>query len=375
MFISYRATAGRIIVALWLAAILYVVVLSLIVVRAPGDHVALRAPVLEQIVFLLLWGVATPAIIWSAERLPIERKLWRRRVPTHLVLAIAFIVALNLAAPTIAWVMLGRASPYGALLRHGLTELAAVGHLALIVYAFILGAGHYLHTLDVRREEQLRAERLRADLASAQLRALTLQLQPHFLFNALNAVGALIITERNREAFEVVGRLGELLRALLAVERREEVSLREELELVESYLGIEQARLGNRLHVEWEVAADVASAQVPPMLLQPLVENAIRHGVSRSPAGGRLTIAARRLDTRLALEVCDDGPGPSVSRARAESGGGVGLENTRQRLTHLYGDESRLELVRDGDWTRLVVELPFHVLANAAPTLPGGAAA
>jgi two-component system, LytTR family, sensor kinase len=375
MFPSYRATAGRVIVALWVAAITYVVVLSLIVVRAPGDRMALRAPMLEQIIFLLLWGAATPAIIWSAERLPIERKSWRRRIPVHLAIAIAFIIALNLAAPTIAWIVLGRAAPSWAVLRHGLTELAAVGHLALIVYAFILGAGHYLHTLHVRREEQLRTERLRADLASAQLRALTLQLQPHFLFNALNAVGALIITERNREAFEVVGRLGELLRALLAIERREEVSLREELELVESYLGIEQARLGNRLHVEWEVAADVGSAQVPPMLLQPLVENAIRHGVSRSPTGGRLTIAARRQDARLALEVCDDGPGPPLSRARAEPGGGVGLENTRQRLTHLYGGESRLELVRDGDWTRLVVELPFHVLANATPTLPGGAAA
>jgi two-component system, LytTR family, sensor kinase len=375
MSTSYRATAGRVIVALWLAAIGYVVVLSLIVVRATGEHAAFGARVLEQIVFLLIWGIATPAIIWSAERLPIERTRWRTRLPTHLALAIAFVVALNLVAPTIAWVVLGRVSPYAMTVRRGLTGLAAVGHLALIVYAFILGAGHYLHTLDVRRDEQLRAERLRADLASAQLRALTLQLQPHFLFNALNAVGALIITERNREAFEVVGRLGELLRALLAIERREEVSLREELDLVESYVGIEQARLGNRLRVEWAVSPDVASAQVPPMLLQPLVENAIRHGVSRSPTGGRLTIVARRQDARLALEVCDDGPGPSVARARGEPGRGVGLENTRQRLTHLYGDESRLELVREGDWTRLLVELPFHVLASVTPTLPGGAAA
>ena len=375
MSTSYRATAGRVIVALWFAAILYVVVLSLVVVRAPGDRAALRAPVVEQIVFLLLWGAATPAIIWSAERLPIDRKRWRTRVPVHLAIAIAFIVAVNVVAPTIAWALLGRVSPYGVVVRHTLTELVAVGHLALIVYAFILGAGHYLHTLHVRREEQLRAERLRADLASAQLRALTLQLQPHFLFNALNAVGALIITERNHEAFEVVGRLGELLRALLAIERREEVSLREELELVESYVGIEQARLGDRLRVEWKVAPDVASAQVPPMLLQPLVENAIRHGVSRSPSGGHLTITARRENTRLALEVRDDGPGPSVADARAEPGSGVGLENTRQRLTHLYGAESRLELVRDGDWTRLVVELPFRVIASATPKLPGGAAA
>src|SRR5690349_7633756 len=100
MSTSYRATAGRVIVALWFAAILYVVVLSLVVVRAPGDRAALRAPVVEQIVFLLLWGAATPAIIWSAERLPIDRKRWRTRVPVHLAIAIAFIVAVNVVAPT-----------------------------------------------------------------------------------------------------------------------------------------------------------------------------------------------------------------------------------------------------------------------------------
>ena len=205
--------------------------------------------------------------------------------------------------------MLGRPSPFSVVWHHGLEQFIAAAHLALIVYAFILGAGHYLRAMVIRRQEQLRAERLRADLASAQLRALTLQLQPHFLFNALNAVGALIITERNREAFEVIGRLGELLRGLLATERREEVSLREELELAESYVGIERARLGERLRVTWDVAPDIGSAQLPPMLLQPLVENAIRHGVSKSPAGGCLTIHAWRDETRLAIDVADDGPG------------------------------------------------------------------
>jgi LytS/YehU family sensor histidine kinase len=271
--------------------------------------------------------------------------------------------------------VLGGASPFLDVLRRGRSEFLVSAHLALIVYAFILGAGHYLRTLDIRREEQLRAERLRADLASAQLRALTLQLQPHFLFNALNAVGALIVTGRNTEAFDVVGRLGELLRALLAIERREEVSLREELDLAESYVGIEQARLGERLRVTWNVAQDIASAQLPPMLLQPLVENAIRHGVARSPGGGCLTITARRSDTRLVLDVCDDGPGPAPVPGANVSGGGVGLENTRRRLAHLYGDESRLELTRDGSTTRTRVELPFHVLANVTPHVPDGAAA
>jgi len=371
---TYRAAAGRVIVALWLAAIVYAVVLSFLLFRSSGGRFEFRTAVVEQVVFLLLWGIATPAIIWSADRLPIDRVRWRTRLPAHAAIAVAFVVALNVVAPTIVWLMTGRVSPLATVWQHGLASLANVGHLALIVYAFILGAGHYLHTLDVRRAEQLRAERLRADLAAAQLRALTLQLQPHFLFNALNAVGALIITERNREAFEVVGRLGELLRALLAIEHREVVDLREELELLESYVGIEQARLGDRLRVRWDVAPDVASAQVPPMLLQPLVENAIRHGVSRVPAGGSLTITARRRDGRLSLDVCDDGPGPSGARAPDAAGSGVGLENTRRRLAHLYGDDSRLELLRDGDRTRLHIELPFHVRANP-PVFPGGAAA
>jgi two-component sensor histidine kinase len=370
---SYRAAAGRVIVALWLAAIVYAVALSFLLFRSSGGRFELRTTVVEQVVFLLVWGIATPAIIWSADRLPIDRARWRTRLPIHAAIAVAFVVALNFVAPTIVSLITGRMSPLPAVWRHGLAGLVNVGHLALIVYAFILGAGHYLHTLDVRRAEQLRAERLRADLAAAQLRALTLQLQPHFLFNALNAVGALIITERNREAFEVVGRLGELLRALLAIEHRDEVDLREEIELLESYVDIEQARLGERLRVQWDVAPDVTGAQVPPMLLQPLVENAIRHGVAGVSAGGCLSITARRLNGGLSLDVCVDGPGLSLARPDAARSG-VGLENTRRRLAHLYGENSRLELRRDGDWTRLHIELPFRVRANP-PSTPGGAAA
>jgi len=367
---SYRVAAGWVIVALWIAAIVYVVALSAV------TRDGLGASVVQQVALLLIWGIATPAIIWSAERLPIERARWLPRVLVHGAIATTFIVGLNIAGPTLAWIVLGRPTPYGAVWRAGIGQLVQVFHLALIVYAFILGAGHYLRTLDVRRREQLRVERLRGDLASAQLRALTLQLQPHFLFNALNAVGALIVTERNREAFEVVGRLGELLRALLAIEQREEVSLREELELAQAYVGIEQARLGERLAVTWEVAGDIASAQLPPMLLQPLVENAVRHGVARSPAGGRLVIAATRAATRLVLEVRDDGPGPAAaSRQGSDRMGGLGLDNTRRRLAHLYGEDHALHLTRDAGWTRVRVELPYHVLASATAPADGGVAA
>ena len=374
------AAAGRVIAGLWVAAIGYVILLSAVVARRDDNRIVVRGPLVEQVVFLLLWALATPAIVWSANRLPIERA-HRGRIGIHLAIAVAFIVLLNIAAPTIAWVLLGRATPFAAVVRRGLIGLVSVGHLALVVYAFILGAGHYLRTQDIRRQEQMRAERLRADLASAQLRALTLQLQPHFLFNALNAVGALILTERHREAFDMVGRLGDLLRALLAIERREEVSLREELELANAYVGIEQARLGDRLRVTWNIAPDLGGAQVPPMLLQPLVENAVRHGVARrSDGGGRLTISASRRDATLVLAVADDGPGaPPRSTMRdaaphSAAASGLGLENTRRRLVHLYGDATRLELFRDGDWTRVVIEVPYRLASSAAGS-PAGAAA
>jgi two-component system LytT family sensor kinase len=366
---SYRAAAGRVIASLWIAAIIYVVALSALVVRNGGTQVAIGAPLVQQISLLLIWAVATPGIIWLADRIPFERRRWLAPLLAHGAIATAFIVALNIAGPTLAWLATGRSAAYASVLRYGFVEFIRAFHLALIVYAFILGAGHYLRTLDIRRREQLRAERLRADLASAQLRALTLQLQPHFLFNALNAVGALIITERNREAFEVVGRLGELLRALLAIDRREEVSLREELELAEAYVAIEQARLGDRLRVTWDVAGDVTSAQLPPMLLQPLIENAVRHGVSKAPAGGSLTIHATREGTRLALDIRDDGPGPSNARSSDDArSSGLGLDNTRRRLAHLYGDDHAIVLSRDAGWTRVHVELPYHVLANTTPT-------
>jgi LytS/YehU family sensor histidine kinase len=237
-----------------------------------------------------------------------------------------------------------------------------VYHLALIVYVFIVGVGHYLPARAAHRAEELRAERLRASLAEARLRALQLQLEPHMLFNALNAIGALVITGRKDEAFDAVGRLGDLLRAVLATETQQEVSLREELRLTQSYLAIEQARLGDRLDARWEIAPGIEAARIPPLLLQPLVENAVRHGVARKVEGGRVVVRADRVGERLRLEVRDDGPG--VAAFTGAGGNGIGLENARRRLEQLYGSEHRLDLERSGEWTRVCLELPYHRLTE-----------
>jgi LytS/YehU family sensor histidine kinase len=274
-----------------------------------------------------------------------------------LVLAFAFILATNLLVPVLTRLSLGQSLDFRALWRDGLLEFVRVYHLALIVYAFILGIGHYLPAREARRAEELRAERLRASLAEARLRALQLQLQPHMLFNALNAIGALVITDRKGEAFDAIGRLGDLLRVALATEARQEVSLREEVELTEAYLAIEQVRLGDRLDARWEISPEAECARIPPLLLQPLVENAVRHGVAHRVEGGRLVVRADRVGERLRLEVRDDGPGVGGSRA---AGNGIGLENARQRLEQLYGVDQRLDLERTEGWTRVSLELPFR---------------
>ena len=355
--------ASRLLVALvWGGAILYVLALS--AVRSPA-----RIVLAEDVTALFIWAAATPAILRSARRLPIARPHRLRNFAAHLLLAVAFILALNLIGPVLARLALGAPLDPRRTLRAGLLTFVGLFHLALIVYAFIVGVGHYLMALEARRREELRAERLRADLAEARLWALQLQLQPHFLFNALNSVGSLILTGRGADAFDAVGQLGELLRGVLAVEERQEVSVREEVELAEAYLAIERTRLGERLRAEWEVDPGVGHAQMPPLVLQPLLENAIRHGVARRPEGGRVLVRATRSGDRLRLEVCDDG---GHADAPNDVQGGIGLDNTRRRLEHLYGEAQRLELQRAAGSTRVVVELPFHA---AAPAAPAGAVA
>jgi two-component system LytT family sensor kinase len=343
-------------VLVWGTAIGYVLLVTAVGARLRGG--APPAPQLvEQIVLLVLWAAGTPPILWSARRFPLDRDRIRR-VAVHLALAGGFILAINLLAPLVRMILLGETLHLGAAWRYGSVAFVQMYHLALIVYAFILGIGHYLQMLESRRTEELRAERLRTSLVEAQLRALQLQLEPHMLFNALNAVGALVLTDRKSEAFDVIGRLGDLLRAVLAAETRQEVSLREEIDLTRAYLSIEQARLGDRLDVRWEIAPDAEVARIPPLLLQPLVENAVRHGVARRVEGGHLVVRAQRVGERLRLEVRDDGPGAEATGAAP--GTGIGLENARQRLKQLYGTEQRLTLERTGDWTRAVLELPFR---------------
>lgn len=216
-----------------------------------------------------------------------------------------------------------------------------------------VGLKHF-QALQAERERALRAEAL---AQSARLEALRYQLNPHFLFNALNGISALVVSGRGADAATMIARLADLLRSTLDRPDGDVVPLSVELDVVRKYLDVEQARFADRLHVDMAIDGPALKARVPALLLQPIVENAVRHAVAPREEGGRIAIAAERVGGRLRLVVEDDGPGLASTGAVED---GVGLKNTRERLAHSYGDAQALTLERGGlGGLRVKIELPY----------------
>jgi two-component system LytT family sensor kinase len=229
-------------------------------------------------------------------------------------------------------------------------------------YWLIAAAYHALAYHSEARERDVRESRLATNVAEARLEALEGRLQPHFLFNTLNAIASLIRKDP-RAAAVMVGHLSDLLRAALEAQPGggREVTLANELELLERYTAIQQARFSDRLTVSIDATPGVLSAYVPPMILQPIVENAIRHGIAPREARGTLTIEATRRGAMLRLVVRDDGVGFGSAPASAR-GKGLGISGTRERLAHLYGGQFRFDIAAaTPTGTVVTIELPFHV--------------
>jgi sensor histidine kinase YesM len=225
----------------------------------------------------------------------------------------------------------------------------------LLTYWVLVGISHALDYYQKYRERELTASQLEARLAQAQLQVLKMQLQPHFLFNTLHAISALMHQDVEL-ADGMIARLGELLRSALDSVGTQEVPLSQELDFIKPYLEIEQARLGPRLSVQLEIDPEVLDVRVPNLLLQPLVENAIRHGIVPYTEPGCIQIRARREGEFLRLQIADNGAGLSSNYVE-----GVGVCNTRARLRHLYGDAHDFALKkRAGGGVEVEVVLPFR---------------
>ncbi len=219
----------------------------------------------------------------------------------------------------------------------------------------------YYVALQAERERSLRAE---ATAHRAQLEALRYQINPHFLFNALNAVSTLVTERRNDEASRMLSRVSDFLRLTLTAPVRDEVALADEIDYVRQYLEIERVRFGDRLRMEVDVAPEAWEAAVPAFVLQPLIENAVRHAIAPRERGGAIAIEAERSGELLRVSIVDDGPGVRENALGSGNGNGnarIGLANTRERLRELYGERGRLELTNGtGGGTRATLELPFR---------------
>ena len=303
-----------------------------------------------------LWAALSPLVFALAGRFPFSRSTWRRSIAVHLVAAALLGVAHAAAFALVTWRL-----PWADIVHVPLDRL--VSNLVskkivtnLIVYGVLVGARHAIAIYRRQRGRELRASQLEAALARAHVHALRMQLHPHFLFNALHTLSELIHRDP-RAADRMVSRLGDMLRATLDSGGAEEVPLEQELALLERYLDIERIRFHDRLQVDVQVEPDCLAAAVPNLILQPLVENAIRHGIAARPGAHRIEIRAARGGESLLVRVRDDGAGLADG---AEPG--VGLGNSRARIEQLYGSDGRLELanIDGGRGLEVTLAIPFR---------------
>lgn len=314
-----------------------------------------------------LWAILSLPIWQLVDRCPLERHgLWKR-VGIYLVACVAVAVAYEAASYYLSQIAPGAFALDSG--KHAAEAHEPAGQVRKTIGAmlffkapfdaaifWLLVSVRYAWNFSRRLQERYRVEaELKAGLTEARLQALRMQLQPHFLFNTLNAIAALI-RHRGQTAELMVGALSDMLRTTLDFADRQEVALQEEVEFVRSYLAIEQMRFADRLSIRWEVQPDVQAVRVPAMILQPIVENAVRHGVEPSLTPSVLTIRAESHGAELKLSVQDTGPG-FVEPVQE----GIGLRNTRARLRQLYGEQGQLryESVASGG-AQVTLRLPLQ---------------
>ena len=302
---------------------------------------------LATLILFQVWSVLTPLLLWLGARFPLERHRLLRNLGIHLLLsgpvALTHIFLLQIFnALLLTWSRSYEPPvPIWAL-------LVGLGATNVMVYWGIIAVSQAINYFRKYQEREFR-------LAQAQLQALRMQLHPHFLFNTLNAIAELVYSDP-KAADRCILSVSELLRFSLETQKTQEVTLKEELDFLDKYIDIQKTLMRDRLHVRLNVEPETLDASVPNMLLQPLVENAIKHGISPRPEGGNIEVYARRLDGKLFVEITDDGLGMNEQ----QNGSGVGLVNTRERLKHLYGHAHAFNLSSfPGRGVTIRISLPF----------------
>jgi two-component system, LytTR family, sensor kinase len=311
-----------------------------------------------------LWALLAPAILLLTCKVPITRASWRRWLPVHLLGAITAIFLHETLYVLLERFAQSDLNAPTELSRHLLLYYTKRTPFDLLVYCTLVGIGMGGSLYRRAQERERRATQLESQLTKAQLDVLRNQLQPHFLFNTLNTISSLVHSDVEA-ADRVVSRLGDMLRLSLQHDGRHEVTLREELDFLGHYVEIQRSRFRDRLSVSVVVPPALLDGQVPTFILQPLVENAIRHGIEPRTAPGQVEVRASRDGEQLVLEVADNGPGlVDPPPGGSGNGRGIGLTNTRARLLQLYGDRQAITLANRPEGGVMVrLEIPWRVAA------------
>ena len=320
-----------------------------------------------NLVYWYIPALLAPLIMAFALRHPFDRIRWPRQLALHLAGALAYSVVHTTIMMTVrSLLLIGQPLPPDYPGFRNYTLLAYLTQLdwLLMTYLFLIGLAWALAYRHESEERALNTSQLETRLVEAQLQALQRQLHPHFLFNTLNTVSGLIRTDPDG-ADKMIDRLGDLLRMTLHKSGIQEVSLKEELDVLGKYVEIERTRFGNRLTIDMQVQPETLDAQVPSLVLQPLVENAIRHGIAPNARPGRIAVSAERENDELVLQVLDNGDGLPPERLMALNRG-VGLDNTRARLSHLYPDHFEFSFSNLDQGFGVTIRIPFEVQAPAA---------
>ncbi len=308
----------------------------------------------SQLMHFLVWAAMCPAFIWLDQRVRAVERRWWQIIVFHILAGVLFSEIQIAIFGFLFWLLLDwTVFTYPSLMALYIAVAPARIVLGIVIYKIIVTTNYALDYYDKYNAEKHRSALLEAHLAQSQLQALRMQLQPHFLFNTLNSISSLAL-EEPKAAVQMIARLGDFLRLTIENNGTQEVSLERELEFLKCYLEIQQVRFRDRLKVKIEIEPDALDVQVPNLILQPLVENAIKHGIARRTAAGQIQIKAELDGEKLKVKISNDGPRQSVNGYQKHNGidsiepahgQGVGIANTRERLRQLYHHQFQLELI------------------------------
>jgi two-component system LytT family sensor kinase len=322
-----------------------------------------------QFTWSYLWALATPLVLWAATKIPIERNNWVRASLLHVPISLGLSMILTAIGHVFVWLYWGRTMGRPFSFERMTRFVVANFSEGIGIYMLIALSSYAFDYYRRYRESQLRTFQLEAQLSHAQLQALKMQLHPHFLFNTLHSISALL-NKDPESARKMITRLGDFLRLTLENSGSQEVTLEQEMTFLSCYLEIERIRFQDRLVTRLDVSEQTLDAKVPNLILQPIVENAIRHGIAPRSSPGLIEIEAERRNSTLRIQVRDNGPGlPGHRTSENMFTKGLGLANTEKRLEQLYGAAHLFDLSDHPEGGLVVtLEIPFHKDGSAGTT-------